>query len=378
MAMYAMIKGLHEAGKTVHLLAMNTSRHRVEQAKLPALFTEIASCTLVATDTEIRIIPTLANLLLSRKPQHANRFYSKKFEQKLLETIHAIQPDVIQMESIYLHEYVAAIRRHSNALIVQRLHNIEAEIWQRLAGESKKTFEKLYLQNLSKRIASYEQKVWKESDALIPISNTDAACIKNSGVDTPLCTIPYGIDISEATERKASGSGAYHIGAMDWQPNIEAMQWMQEEIVPAVCKMLPEFSFEFAGRNMPEQFLKEKKASFHCAGEVADAEKFIASKNILIVPLRSGSGIRIKTLEAMAAGKLVISTRIGIQGIDALDKIHFLEADTPEAFANALVWCTHNPDAALRIAQNAFDLLLSNHNQKKLMQTLHEFVEKLP
>lgn len=378
MAMYAMIKGWHDLGKKVHLLAMNTSRHRISEAQVPNLFRQIAGFEMVDIDTEIRLLPTVKNYFFSQKPQHAERFYFKHFEEKIIDTIEKVKPDVIQLESIYLQEYETAIRSHSKAFLLQRLHNIEAEIWQRLAQETLPFLKRFYLNNLSRRIATYEQKAWAHCDALIPISKADESYIKNSGCTTPTCCIPFGIDTSTLQEyQEYNDWRAYHIGAMDWQPNIEAMEWMRDKIVPAILKLRPDFRFQFAGRNIPDHFKQNQDPSFFCAGEINDADAFIADKRILIVPLRSGSGIRIKTLEAMAAGKIVISTSVGIQGIEAQDKIHFLLANTPDEFATAVDWCMQHQQAAMNLALQAQQFIKEEYNRQTLMQKLNNFVEKL-
>ncbi|MFA6150779.1 MAG: glycosyltransferase family 4 protein [Chitinophagaceae bacterium] len=378
LAMYAMIKGWHDEGKKVFLLAMNTSRHSVLKSELPPIFNKIAGFEMTDVDTGIHVLPVVSNFIFSTKPQHAERFFNKKIANKITAAIHKVKPDIIQLESIYLQEYAPLIRQHSKALLIQRLHNIEGEVWKRLAAETANALKKFYLKNLAKRIAAYEELVWQDCDAIIPISNPDANAIKKSGCETPMITIPFGIEEAGFSKHPTDKWDAYHIGAMDWQPNVEAMEWMNAEIVPEIVKQNPDFTFQFAGRNMPERFEQNKEKSFFCAGEVADANAFIADKKILIVPLRSGSGIRIKTLEGMAAGKIVISTGVGIQGIEALDRIHFLKADTPEEFANAIHWISENKVLAEKIAQNAHELLQANHNQKKLMRKLSDFVEKLP
>ncbi|MES2480036.1 MAG: glycosyltransferase family 4 protein [Bacteroidota bacterium] len=378
LAMFAMINGWHKLGWQVHVLTMNTSRHRISADQLPELFRQIESFEMVDVDTEIRLIPTLKNFIFSKKPQHAERFYFKHFEEKLMDAIKKINPQVIQLESIYLQEYSTAIHNHSEALLIQRLHNIEAELWQRLAEETNNIFKQFYLRNLSKRIGNYEKSVWDNCDALIAITNADESYIRNTDCSTKMVTIPFGIELSDIQETTdVPGCETYHIGAMDWQPNIEAMEWMRDEIVPAILKQIPKFSFQFAGRNMPDAFKQNKEESFFCAGEVKDAAAFMEDKKVLIVPLRSGSGIRIKTLEAMAAGKIVISTSVGIQGIEALDKIHFLKVDTAAEFASAIDWCMHNRQAALTIAANAQQLISEKYNQNVLMKRLADFVEKL-
>jgi polysaccharide biosynthesis protein PslH len=377
LAMFAMIKGWHEAGRPVHLLAMNTAKHNIKQADLPELFGQIASFEMVQMDTQIKVLPTLSNFIFSQKPQHAQRFYAQHFEKKIIEKIQQIQPELIQLESIYLQEYAPVIRQYSKALLMQRLHNIEAEIWYRLAQESVGLLKKWYLKNLAKRIEQYEKMVWQDADALIAISNNDEQTISRSGCTTPMCTIAFGIDMDSKALVESLNDKAYHLGAMDWQPNIEAMEWMRDEIAPTIHQKIPDFQFHFAGRKMPEWFTKERKPYFYCSGEIEDASTFIQDKGILMVPLRSGSGIRIKTLEAMAEGKLVISTRVGIQGIDAQDKTHFLLADTPQDFASAIEWVHAHKDEALQIVHNAQKLIKDHYNQKMLQTRLIHFVERL-
>jgi glycosyltransferase involved in cell wall biosynthesis len=149
----------------------------------------------------------------------------------------------------------------------------------------------------------------------------------------------------------------YHIGAMDWLPNKEAIDWFISDIWPLVKQSLPDFLFYFAGRNMPQSYSTVNEDGIHCKGEVPNADAFIADKKILIVPLRSGGGVRVKILEAMAAGKIVVSTGTGMQGIDAVAGEHYLLADTPEVFAQQLKWALENKAAAEQIARNAQSLI---------------------
>jgi glycosyltransferase involved in cell wall biosynthesis len=378
LAMYAQIKGWHDLGKAVHVVCMNTSRHRVVEASLPALFQQISSFKMLDIDTDIKVINVLRNLLFSRKPEHAERFYNLRFEQVLIEQVQSVQPDIIQLESIYLDSYIPALRQHSKAKLIQRLHNIESEVWYRLAKETKYLLKRWYLFNLAKRIAQFEQDAWQHCDALLPISEADTHKIMTSGIQKALCTIPYGIELKEqANTTWPAMTKAYHIGAMDWQPNIDAMEWMCTEIITEVCKVIPDFCFYFAGRNMPQQFFSQQSKHIVCAGEVPNAAAFIADKAILVVPLRSGSGIRVKTLEAMAAQKLVISTQIGMQGIAAQNGIHFIQADSSQAFVAAILWAQQNPEVAYQIACNGASLVRSQYQQKILMEKEQHFIENL-
>jgi polysaccharide biosynthesis protein PslH len=376
LAMHAMIKSWYDTGREVHVLAMNTSRHFVDPAILPQLYKDIASFQLVPIANEILWLPTLTNFLFSIKPQHAARFYSKGFARQLVKSILKIKPGIIQMESIFLSEYLTLIRSVSNAFLVQRLHNIEYQVWHRLAYETSNPFKKYYLKNLARRIARYEKKTWNDFDLLLPITAADETYIKFSGCKTPIHTCTFSIDRNHLPSSvKMEQWNGYHIGAMDWLPNKEAMLWFVNDIWPLVHKLAPDFSFYFAGRKMPDIFKEYHHDGLYCMDEVADANNFIADKKILIVPLRSGGGVRVKTLEAMAAGKVVISTAIGMQGIDAIDKVHYICAESATEFANAIAWCMDHKEIAQEIAQQAQELIQREYDQQKVMQSLLAYMD---
>jgi glycosyltransferase involved in cell wall biosynthesis len=126
---------------------------------------------------------------------------------------------------------------------------------------------------------------------------------------------------------------------------------------------------------MPSEFKKMHLNGVYCLDEVPDAEEFIADKKILIVPLLSGGGIRVKILEAMAAGKVVISTSTGIKGIDAKPGEHYLRVHKPEDFVKAIKWCLNNTEAAEKMAANARTLVAEKYENNKVIRTVIDEVE---
>ena len=142
-------------------------------------------------------------------------------------------------------------------------------------------------------------------------------------------------------------------------------------------KAIPGFEFHYAGRNMTERTKALGGNGAVCAGEVDDARRFISDKKILIVPLRSGGGIRVKILEAMAQGKIVISTAIGMQGIEAKAGEHFLKADTADEFVNAVTWCLDNKPRAEELGINAQKLIKDKYDQHLIMQELIKALNSL-
>lgn len=367
LAMHAMLQGYFDASFDVHLLAMNTTRHYVAESHLPALYRRIGFTT-HDIDTDIRLLPVLKNFLMSREPNHATRFFDRNFERKIQRLIDSFEPDYVQLESVFLATYLPVIRNSTRAPIIFRLHNIEHKIWQRMAEDRRIGLRRYYLMNLAERMRLFEHQAWQQADLLLAISAYDAALVRQDDIRTPLHVAPYGLTVQENSTITGAMTEGYHLGAMDWIPNADGISWFMQEVWPMVHKAAPSFRFTFAGRNMPPSFMRLQTEGAVCAGEVADARAFVASKGILIIPLHSGSGIRVKALEGMATGKLVIATSIGIQGIEgALDGVHFLRADTAEDFVRAITFSNEQPEAARRIALNGMQLVTDHYNQATIM-----------
>lgn len=377
LAMDAMIRGYHAAGMDVQLLAMNTSRHPVPEAILGSLYPEIAGVQTVAVDNAVSTRGVLQNLLFSREPEHVRRFRSPAYATALKALLERFQPDVVQLESPFLASYLPVIRKSSKALVVYRMHNVEGQVWNRLALETP-GLKGRYLHILARRITTYETQLWRDADLLLPITEDDAGVVRNAGIRTPLELAPYGIDaLKPATGLPSGAWKAYHIGAMDWLPNAAGVRWFLEAVWPQVQESSPEVQFHFAGRSMPESFRTNLPSNAGCEGEVSDADAFIADKHILVVPIRSGGGIRVKILEAMAAGKLVISTAIGMQGIDATDGVHFREANDAATFAAHIAGAAANPERAGRIAAAGQDLVRTKYFAPAIMERVLAALRRL-
>lgn len=363
LAVNAMIQGYRNAGWQVFLLSMNTSRHYIQRNVLDKLYTDLQGFETVDVDNRVKISSTIHNFLFSQKPSHAIRFYNKSYKKKLIEVIGRFAPDVIQLESVFLASYIPDIKKHTSAVGILRMHNVEYQIWERLAGESKSQLKKIYLKSLAGRMKRFEEHAWPQFDVLLPITDNDADIVRQQSTNAKIITVPFGIHAGDIPVSQAVAEWCgYHIGAMDWLPNEEGIRWFLQKVWPELHKVLPAFKFYFAGRNMSGYFKHLQSEGVYCEGEVEDAQAFIADKKMLIVPIHSGGGIRIKILEAMAAGKLVVSTDVGMQGINALPGKHYLRANTGEEFVHAVQWTLANKNEADYIAGKARELIVNQYN----------------
>jgi glycosyltransferase involved in cell wall biosynthesis len=132
-----------------------------------------------------------------------------------------------------------------------------------------------------------------------------------------------------------------------------------------------------AGREMPKWLMELNVKNIVVLGEVPDAYEFIASKTMLIAPLFSGSGIRIKIIESMAMGKAVISTAIGAEGIDYTNGVDIIIADSKKEFVEAVIKLYNNKQKAFELGNSAKNLVYNQHNINKTTKNLEDFYRKI-
>nr|MBX2814431.1 glycosyltransferase family 4 protein [Saprospiraceae bacterium] len=253
--------------------------------------------------------------------------------------------------------YVPFIRMHArHAIISMRAHNVEHEIWDRIAAHTSFTPKKWYIKHLSEKLKDYEISRINSYDLLVSITEKDRQLFRQLGRKGETINIPIGLDSKGYTAKSNSDTSPLSIsfiGSLDWMPNIEGLSWFLESIWPVLTPVFPSLELHIAGRNCPDWLNNLGLRNVIVHGEVADSRDFLLQHPISIVPLRSGSGMRAKILEAMALGRVVITTTIGLEGILAQHQENLLVADDAKDFLACLRFCFQNESICQKISQNA-------------------------
>ncbi|HZL11354.1 MAG TPA: glycosyltransferase family 4 protein [Prolixibacteraceae bacterium] len=374
-ACLSMTKGFSMLGHEVTVLSMNTSKHHIRKKDMPSQIRSKADFHLVEVPAAINWIEATLNLLFSKLPYNAQRFISDDFSFDLIKLLTEKTFDVIQLEGLYLCPYIPVIRKYSGALIAYRAHNIEYEIWERTATLSH-GLRSTYLRNLSKRIKRFEISYLNSYDLLVPITDRDGKILDSLGNIKPRHTSQTGIDFSALvpTAKKLEFPSLFHIGALDWSPNQEGLIWFFDRCWPKIHSENPELKFYLAGRNAPEWFERHiKRAGVEYLGEIDDAYDFMNSKAVMVVPLFSGSGMRIKIIEGMALGKPIVTTDIGTEGIPTVDGNNILIANDATQFTEAISRLIKNRDLADQIGKNAIGFIQEKFDNLTQAGALIEF-----
>jgi glycosyltransferase involved in cell wall biosynthesis len=377
-AMYAMIKGLLMAGISVKVLALNTNKYAVDLKDIPGEFQHQTRISFVNIDLSVKPVDAFFNLF-TRQSYHITRFMSADISRALIDILTTETFDIIQFESLYLTSYINLIKQYSSARLVLRAHNIEHLIWQRLAQETTLPVNKLYLKYLAKSLKSYELSVMNELDGIATITHNDEERFRNLGCKIMVGTIPFGISYPAVIEQDdiPQQKTLFHIGSMNWLPNQEGIRWFLKECWPQIHVKFPDVRLVLAGRMMPKWMLNTAVSGVVIKGEVPDASQFMCENGIMVVPLFSGSGVRVKIIEAMALGKTVITTSLGAEGIKCEHRKNILIADTPDEFLDAVITCFTEPGLATQIGINARLYIQENHLMEKVSLITKKYYQQL-
>ena len=376
LAMNSVTQGLLAAGCEVRVLSMTSDKHPVLRERMSEEYRQQTRFEAVHIDLGIHPLDA-AVALLCGESYHVRRFESKAFAERLRAILEEEQYDIIHLESLFLTPYVSLIRRHSQAPVILRSHNVEHMIWQRVAQSERNPLRRWYLKKLSLALRAYELEHLNDYDGIISITEADAQFFRQAGCRKPVAGIPFGINPEPAENVEPEPNSLFHLGSMDWMPNVEGVRWFLDRVWPLVQQRTPEAHLYLAGRKMPGELAALEMKGVTVVGEVPDAMYFISSKMINVVPLLSGSGIRVKIIEAMSAGKAVIATTIGAQGINCTDGRDILIADTPEQFATQIERCLSDPAYCRRIGQAAYELICNEYGTGHMTDNILTFYQSI-
>ncbi len=382
-AMNNLTKSLLNDGNIVKVFAINTNKYFVNINELPNEYISKTNYESVYVDLKINFVKAFVNLF-SKKSLNVERFYTTKIQNKLIEILKNNKFDIIHIETIFLAPYLNIIRKYSDAKVVLRAHNIEHLIWFRLAKNEKNILKKYYLKNIAQKLKNFELEAINDFDGIITISKIDKKFLIGRGCKVPIKNIPFGIDTKFIdTNDKLNKSNEnekvslFYIGSMNWLPNIEGLEWFFDNVWEKIIEKNLKIEFNIAGRYINQSFLNKNIPNVNIYGEVEDAHKFISDNTIMVVPLFSGSGIRIKIIEGMLHKKAIVTTSIGAEGINYRDGHDIVIADTIEDFVVAILKLIEDSDYRDIIGNNAYELIKTEHNMNLITPQLIEFYEQI-
>lgn len=373
------IKGLIALGHEVALVALNGKRyHGSVQTDEDELMQKIRY-TSYDININISVLDSITNLF-SKKSNDVDRYYNAEFEKLLLRELRQTSYDVIQFEGLFVTPYLAAMRKHTKARLIYRSHNIEHQVWMRLAQRKTDLFKKWYLHLLARRVKDYELQQLNKFDAIAVFTNEDKKTLLSYGVTIPVDIFPVGISLTDYKPdyNKTEFPSLFFLGSLDWMPNREGIEWFIENFYKDLTEGDLRVKFYVAGHNIPDSFDEyEAMGKIFIQGEVDDASEFVNSKAIMVVPLLSSGGMRVKIVEGMAMEKCIISTSLGAEGINFTNGTNILIANNRQEFYDAIERCITDEEFCRNIGLNARRLIEEQHDVHVIAPKLVDFYQSV-
>ena len=358
-AIHMLSKGLVKAGATVDLLAFNTVKHRYEGDLARRELSHYGSIELVDLDNRPSMIGAALNML-TNESYHVSRFRSAEMELKLSTTLPNQAYDIVQIESSHLLIYYDLIRTYHSGKIILRAHNVEHQIWLRYQAQLDRKILSAYHRIQANRLRKIEEQYIAKMDGIMAVSEVDQAYFKL--LNQHAFVVPIGLDILPSTseESQAVSSPRFgFIGSMDWAPNQEGLQWLLDRVLTQTNS---DVQIVLAGRNFESAKLDiPNHLNIEILGEIESTSTFWDQVDVLMVPLFSGSGTRVKIIEAFTHQKLVLTTAIGIEGIPATDGEHAVIRDGEGAWHEAINTIMDNWSTYTAIKLNGRQLAENNY-----------------
>lgn len=361
--MWNLMEGMRALGHEVHVAALNTSKQYCPPDNVPDAIRATYHYTLFDTDLRYRPLSALTQLY-ANVPYHVQRFHNKAMERHVEAILANGQYDLVVAESLYAAP-VAQVAAQLGVPVVLRAHNAEHVIWNNLSRSAKDPLRRLLYGHMAQRILKYELAMLATFHSSACISKDDIAVFREAGSAAHLYHAPFGLGMDAMDDDLDPGPDhcIYHLGSMEWLPHREAMTWFLTKVWPAVHAADARIQCHLGGKGI-ERALPGMDAPgivLHC--DTVDARSFTRQRPILIAPSFSGSGVMVKVVEAMAAGKAIVTTPNGARGLSAAHGHNMMVSAKPEEWATWIVHLANDAAARKRLGEAAKHTATTEHGR---------------
>lgn len=365
LGIYGITKSLSEKG---HEITFVTYIKEYPKNEYIMELKKICKPVFIEWDTRNKLGGAFLNLF-SSVPYNISKYYSKKLEIFLKEFLNKNEVDLVHIDHLHMAWAIDIIKKIKNVPVVLREHNLEMKIMKRFAEIEANLFLRLYSKLQYRKFQHYEPDLCKKFDCCIMITKEDEIALLDMSSEIKTKVIPAGVDskIFSFGNLNNKPQTLFHIGSLEWQPNYDGLIWFLSEIFPEIVSQFPNTKLYVYSKGTEKLVIsKEISNNVIICGYVKDMWQEIIDKQILIVPLRIGSGMRLKIIEMLAAGKIVVSTSIGKEGIEVNDGQELLIADNRDEFVRMIKDIFNNKIDTKNITSKARSTMKQNYSWEKI------------
>ena len=367
---YYVLRYLAEAGHKINLVSFTRDDDQPEYLEHLREFCS-ETRTVPMRRSRLRDTFKLAQALLSGRPFLIERDWIPEMGTLLKEMVAENRFDAIHADQLWMAPYALLAResapKESTPLAVLDQHNAVYNIPRRLAESEGSFLKRKILEREASRMKDYERTICRRFNKVVWVTAEDRAALYGDETAPPdsESIIPISVEAPPA-EAPSSGRTARRVtfmGGLHWPPNLNGILWFRKKIWPEIEQRVPESVLTIIGKDPSSELINGSGTSVEVTGYLPDTSTHLAETAVFIVPLLAGGGMRVKILDAWARNLPVVSTTIGAEGIQTSEHSNICLADTPEAFAEAVVEVLQDSELAAKLASGG----------RKTLETLYDW-----
>ena len=365
-AMDSFLKTLSHAGFIIDHFTISTQKHPFR----PDAYPEGIHVESVEIDTRIKTLQSF-KYLFKKGSYNVARFHSEEVTEKIEALIKKNTYDFVILDSLYATTYLSSIRKYFTGKIYLRSHNCEAQIWFDLAKNEQNIPKSIYFKKLAKDLHIYESTILNKLDGVFAISQEDQEAFMKNNTKAKVCVIPVHLESNDQDEFKIEKGKIFHVGNMDWVPNREAVERLVKLFHESIHAD-DQLKLSLVGKNIEKHYKSSK--GIEIKGFVDDLKGFVQKSGILVSPITSSSGVRVKILEMMAYGIPVITTPSGAKGIFSEGKNAVEIQETNTALIDAILRITKDDEKLAEMQTLSKEYIKKYHNIEQIASDLKSFI----
>ncbi|WP_417371866.1 glycosyltransferase family 4 protein [Gelidibacter japonicus] len=367
-------KHLAELGNEVHVASFFSEVHNQD----PKGFGEYCTLHHQKGNFTPYTLASVVKATLTRESVNIQHRMDVNIMESILKSIQT-NFDVIILEGLHSSNFLTILRTlFPNTPIVLRHVNVEFELIAWKARNEKNPLKKLFLYDQSRLLKTFELNTLNAVDAITFISDLDYNSLRDSFSEKPTLISPPGVKVTKTipfSERPENHLIAF--SNWKWSPNLDGLVWFLKNVWHSLKLNYPEISLTIAGNDLPKRIHSSLPEGINYIGFVDDLHTFNKKGTIQIVPLISGSGVKLKVIEGLGFGNPIVSTSFGIDGIKAIQGEHFELANTPKEFVDKIGFLLNNEKHRKELSTNSVSLILGNYSWTHHISELNKFLSSL-
>lgn len=373
-AIYTLLKALSIQGHQLFIVSYDSSKHLQNSDGIKEFGNVI---THKKTNADYRFYDLLKSLWLKKPASIFARFDDQIFE-KMLKEIISVPFDTILYAGLQTCAHLDFLKKqYPNAEHILYQVNIEHLLYQRIAQAQNEVFRQWAYEKQAEYMQNFEYTSLSQVDKILFISSKDETYFKTELKQlNSISLLPPSLKQPTKTQTTQLTGNLCAFSNWDWAPNYQGLDWFLDHVWPILKMKEPKIELHLAGRNMSQQQQKRVKQTdgVKYLGFVDNLQGFMANSSVMVAPLISGSGIKIKIIEALAHALPFVTTNIGFEGFEDSFLMNTSVADKPIEFANKLLKLKNNSDLNNQVRAYMFEFAKSKLQLASYAEDLNAFV----